>query len=85
MLASDAPDPRDVFWSNVGVDIKLMENRKIIVQIVLLIGLLGWGAIVTLIQNWTLMTLEVVPLGLSRSFVQGKLVLDGKSIIVAGC
>ena len=51
MITNDAPDPRDLFWSNIGVDRNTVENRKIIVQCVLLLGILGWGTIVSYIQK----------------------------------
>lgn len=58
MIANDAPDPRDLFWSNIGVDRKILENRKIIVQFLLLLGLLGWGTIVGVITSLTNSTIE---------------------------
>ena len=51
MITQDAPDPRDLFWSNIGASRKLMESRKILVQSALLLGVLGWGVIVTYIHN----------------------------------
>ena len=71
MLTNDAPDPRDLFWNNVGVDRKTLESRKILVQCVLFIGLLGWGAIVTAIHGVTRTVLEEIP-GLSGSIVYGE-------------
>ena len=53
MLTQDAPDPRDVFWANVCVERTTLESRKILVESLLLIGILGWGALVTVIQSWT--------------------------------
>lgn len=58
MIANDAPDPRDLFWSNIGVDRKILENRKIIVQFLLLLGLLGWGTIVGVITSITNLSIE---------------------------
>ena len=53
MLTDQAPDPRDIYWSNVGVDYKIMENRRIIVEALLCLGVLGWGVVVTFIQALT--------------------------------
>ena len=44
MLTDDAPDPRDLIWSNVSVEVKTIEGRKILVQCGLLIGVLAWYA-----------------------------------------
>ncbi|KAL7553133.1 hypothetical protein ACHAWF_016395 [Thalassiosira exigua] len=73
MEASDAPDPRDIFWSNVGVEQKTMENRYILVQFVLLMGILAWGAIVSVINQFTLQTFEKNHFGLPPEFIQGYL------------
>ena len=72
MMTDDAPDPRDVFWRNVGADRLTIESRKILVQCVLLLGILAWGTIATYINRFTLKTLGSIPLGLSPSVVQGK-------------
>ena len=72
MMTDDAPDPRDVFWRNVGADRLTIESRKILVQCVLLLGILAWGTIATCIKGFTLKTLGSFPLGLSPSVVQGK-------------
>lgn len=53
MITVDAPDPRDIFWGNIGVERENRENRKILVEFLLLLGILGWGTIATLIQAWT--------------------------------
>ncbi|KAL7445542.1 hypothetical protein ACHAXH_007831 [Discostella pseudostelligera] len=73
MITDDAPDPRDVFWKNVGADRLTIESRKILVQCVLLLGILAWGTIATYINRFTLMTIGSIPLGLSQSVVQGYL------------
>jgi hypothetical protein len=73
MITDDAPDPRDVFWKNVGADRLTIESRKILVQCVLLLGILAWGTIATFINRFTLMTIGSIPLGLSQSVVQGEL------------
>lgn len=74
MITEDAPDPRDVFWKNVGADRLTIESRKILVQCILLLGILGWGTIATYINRFTLKTIGTLPLGLSPAFVQGELV-----------
>lgn len=51
MITEDAPDPRDVFWSNAGVDLVNMEKRKILVQLVLLSGIIGWSYFVSFVQK----------------------------------
>ena len=53
MEAEEAPDPRDIFWANVGVDRKILENRRIIAEAFLGLGVLAWGVIVTVIETWT--------------------------------
>ena len=58
MLTQDAPDPRDVFWANVCVERTTLESRKILVESLLLIGILGWGALVTVIQSWTVSSIS---------------------------
>jgi len=58
MLTQDAPDPRDVFWNNVCVERTTLESRKILVESLLLIGILGWGALVTVIQSWTVSSIS---------------------------
>lgn len=72
MITEDAPDPRDMFWRNVGANRLTIESRRILVQCVLLLGLLGWGTIVSYINKFTLQTLGTVPFGLSPALVQGK-------------
>lgn len=72
MITEDAPDPRDVFWKNVGADRLTIESRKILVQCILLLGILGWGTIATYINRFTLKTIGTLPLGLSPAFVQGE-------------
>lgn len=51
MVTTDAPDPRDIIWSNMVVDYKTIEYRESISQLVLLLGLAGWGVIVTWITS----------------------------------
>lgn len=62
MITEDAPDPRDVFWSNVGVDLVTIENRKILVQMVLLLGIIVWSYIVTFIQSIVKKSIEGIPI-----------------------
>lgn len=76
MDAYDAPDPRDIYWKNIGADRLTIESRNILVQCILLLGILGWGTFVTYINKFTLMTLGSIPLGLSPSVVQGELIQD---------
>lgn len=74
MITSDAPDPRDVFWKNVGVSRVTLENRKILVQFLLLLGVLAWGSIVTLIHSFTLQVFGTIPFGgFGATLVQGEL------------
>ena len=77
MITNDAPDPRDLFWNNVGVDRKTLESRKTLVQCVLFIGVLGWGAIVTAIHGLALTVLQGIP-GLSGSFITREKQLAGE-------
>ena len=51
ILASNAPDPRDLLWCNISMDRKTIEQRRVVVQVILVVGLLGWGAVVTFITN----------------------------------
>merc|ERR1719161_1346743 len=51
MLASNAPDPRDLLWCNISMDQKTIEQRRVAVQVVLVVGLLGWGTAVTVITD----------------------------------
>ena len=69
MLTNDAPDPRDLFWANIGVDRKQMENRKIVVQFLLLLGILAWGTIVTFIMSFTTQVFEDIPFGVIQGYL----------------
>jgi hypothetical protein len=51
MVTEDAPDPRDLLWSNVGVDLVIMGRKKKIVQAILLLGIICWSYFVDFIQN----------------------------------
>jgi hypothetical protein len=62
MITEDAPDPRDVFWSNVGVDLVTMKNRNFLAQMVLGLGLGVWSYIVTFIQNVVNKSIEGIPI-----------------------
>lgn len=62
MITSDAPDPRDLYWSNFQHSLSLVENRKIIVQVILLICILCWSAIVGAITFFTNTTFESIAL-----------------------
>jgi len=53
ILASNAPDPRDLLWCNIAMDRKTVEQRRVVVQVFLVVGLLGWGAVVSLITNFS--------------------------------
>ena len=78
MLTDQAPDPRDIYWSNVGVDYKVMENRRIIVEALLCLGVLCWGVVVTAIQALTKQVLisfeNLAPVTIG--LVEGKLMYD---------
>lgn len=58
MVTEDAPDPRDLFWSNIGVDIRNIASRKVLVQIFLFIGLLLWSYFVGFIQQLVERTIQ---------------------------
>jgi hypothetical protein len=58
MVTEDAPDPRDLFWSNIGVDVRNIESRKVLVQIFLFIGLLLWSYFVGFIQQLVERTIQ---------------------------
>jgi len=58
MVTEDAPDPRDLFWSNIGVDVRNIESRKVLVQIFLFIGLLVWSYFVGFIQQLVERTIQ---------------------------
>lgn len=47
MITEDAPDPRDVFWQNIHSDRSQSEKRKILVQVILLSGIIGWSYFVS--------------------------------------
>jgi hypothetical protein len=49
MVTTDAPDPRDIIWANMCMELQTIDYRENIAQLVLLLGLAFWGAIVTLI------------------------------------
>jgi hypothetical protein len=51
MVTTDAPDPRDIIWSNMAMDYKTIEYRESISEFVLLIGLACWGVVVTWITS----------------------------------
>jgi hypothetical protein len=51
MITSDAPDPRDILWSNMCSDYKGIQKRRAIVQFLLVIAILTWGAFVSLVTN----------------------------------
>ena len=46
-----APDVRDILWSNMPLDRRTIQRRYVIVQCFLLIGILFWSAIVGAIGN----------------------------------
>lgn len=58
MVTEDASDPRDLFWSNIGVDVRNIESRKVLVQIFLFIGLLLWSYFVGFIQQLVERTIQ---------------------------
>ena len=43
-ITKEAPDPRDVLWSNIICDHRFIEKRKVVVEFVLVILVLTWGA-----------------------------------------
>ena len=51
MVTNDAPDPRDLIWSNMCMDYKTIEYRENVSEFVLLVGLAGWGVVVTWITS----------------------------------
>jgi hypothetical protein len=51
MVTTDAPDPRDIIWTNMAMDYKTIEYRETISDFVLLIGLACWGVVVTWITS----------------------------------
>lgn len=53
MITNDAPDPRDIIWSNMCIDMKTIEYRERISEFVLLVGLACWGLIVTWITSFS--------------------------------
>ena len=53
MITNDAPDPRDIIWSNMSIDHQTIEYRERISEFILLIGLACWGFIVTIITSFS--------------------------------
>mmetsp|Transcript_1587 Transcript_1587/g.2834 ORF Transcript_1587/g.2834 Transcript_1587/m.2834 type:complete len:931 (+) Transcript_1587:3-2795(+) len=51
MITRDAPDPRDILWSNICTEHTKIETRKIVTQFFLVIGILVWGTFVTIVTN----------------------------------
>jgi hypothetical protein len=80
-MTEDAPDPRDLFWSNVGVDLVTMERRKIFVQAILLLGIIGWSYFVDFIQkiiNKSVASIQIEIEG--SSLKEGELIRYGRLI-----
>lgn len=53
MITNDAPDPRDIIWSNMCMDYQTIEYRERVSEFILLIGLACWGYVVTLITSFS--------------------------------
>lgn len=53
MVTNDAPDPRDIIWSNMCMDYQTIEYRESISEFILLIGLACWGVVVTWISKFS--------------------------------
>jgi len=60
MVVSDAPDPRDLFWSNIGGDRHTIETRRVLVNSVLFVGILAWSRISNTIQFVAIETLKSI-------------------------
>ena len=71
MMTSEAPDPRDLYWSNIGVNRSKMENRKILVQGLLGLGIIFWSTIVVFINNFTVQAFKWMP-DVGEGVIQGK-------------
>ena len=74
MIAKDAPDPRDILWSNVGVDLVMMENRKFFVQPILLLGIFGWAYFIDAIHK-----------NMSKEVDYGSSLLEDDQSVQKGC
>ncbi len=53
MITNDAPDPRDIIWSNMCIDYQTIEYRERVSEFILLVGLGCWGYVVTLITSFS--------------------------------
>uniref|UniRef100_A0A7S4UK91 CSC1/OSCA1-like 7TM region domain-containing protein n=1 Tax=Ditylum brightwellii TaxID=49249 RepID=A0A7S4UK91_9STRA len=51
MVTKAAPDPRDIVWNNATLKSSLIQSRKFIVDVILLVGVLFWGFIVAALTN----------------------------------
>ncbi len=51
MAISAAPDPSDVIWENMTVELRYIELKKVQIQVMLLTGLLFWSAVVTTVTS----------------------------------
>jgi len=51
MKTKAAPDPRDIIWNNATVKRTLIRSRRRTIELLLLFGVLFWGAVVAALTN----------------------------------
>mmetsp|Transcript_26962 Transcript_26962/g.56923 ORF Transcript_26962/g.56923 Transcript_26962/m.56923 type:complete len:1388 (-) Transcript_26962:191-4354(-) len=72
-ITTDVPDPRDIVWANVVVEKYLSDRRETLVNVLLFVGIFGWGAFVTWITEITNLAIGYLPSYIPAAVMQAYL------------